>query len=73
MTAHFRLQPELAHFGDDRRFATPCSPYRRGFEDCFYDRVYANPYPTNTPEHSAYERGSQDAGKALAARRKVWP
>lgn len=59
MTA--RLQPELRIYGDNRRFATPVSPYRRGFEDCLYDRVYANPYHPGSPEWHAYERGNQDA------------
>lgn len=58
------LQPELAHYADNRRFAGPVTPYRRGFEDTLYDRVYANPYRPGTPAHDQYARGNQDARQA---------
>ena len=32
--SHRNLQPELAEYADNRRFAGPVTPYRRGFEDC---------------------------------------
>lgn len=55
------LQPELAHLADNRRFACPVTPYRRGFEDTLYERIYANPYRRGTAEHAQYERGNEDA------------
>lgn len=55
------LQPELAHFGDNRRFAAPISPYRRGFEDYRYDHVYANPYPIGSADWRRYNDGNLDA------------
>ena len=64
------LQPELAHYADNRRFATPVSPYRRGFEDTLYERVYANPYPPGSDAHARYRRGNQDARRQLQERRQ---
>lgn len=58
------LQPELEHFADNRRFACPVSPYRRGFEDTLYERTYANPYQRGTAAHAQYERGNEDARNA---------
>ena len=58
------LQPELAHYADNRRFACPVTPYRRGFEDTLYDRVYANPYRPGSAAHAEYARGNQDARRA---------
>jgi len=53
--------PELKSFADNRRFASPVTPYRRGFEDTIYERVYANPYTPGTEEYRKYEIGNQDA------------
>lgn len=55
------LQPEMAEFADDRRFADPVTPYRRGFEDCLYERVFANPYAFDTEAAAEYARGNGDA------------
>lgn len=59
------LQPELKTYACDLRFATPVTPYRRGLEDCLYDRVYANPYPVGSAEWKAYDNGNYDARKAV--------
>lgn len=59
--SHRNLQPEMAEFADDRRFAGPVTPYRRGFEDCLYERVFANPYAPDTVAAAEYTRGNGDA------------
>lgn len=59
--SHRNLQPEMAEFADDRRFASPVTPYRRGFEDCLYERVFANPYAGDTVAAAEYTRGNGDA------------
>jgi hypothetical protein len=64
------LQPEMAHYADDRRFATPVTPYRRGFEDAVYHYVYANPYPPGSDPHTAYHAGNQDARQAIRTERQ---
>ncbi len=66
MTAGARLQPELAEFADRRRFAGPVTPYKRGFEDCYYSRVYANVYAPGTVAAQSYDAGVQDAHLARA-------
>lgn len=66
MTASARLQPELAEYADKRRFAAPVTPYRRGFEDCYYSRVYANVYARGTLAAQQYDEGMQDAHLARA-------
>lgn len=59
------LSPDMREFACDARFAEPVTPYRRGFEDCQYDHVYANPYPVGSAEWRNYCRGNEDArGKA---------
>lgn len=60
------LQPELQEYADDRRFATPVTPYARGFDDCFNSRVYANPYKPFTLAAEKYEAGVADASLARA-------
>jgi hypothetical protein len=67
------LQPELAHYADNRRFPVPVTPYRRGFEDTLYDRVYANPYAAGTTAYEQYRRGNQDARRAERSRHVVLP
>lgn len=67
--SHRNLQPELAEFADNRRFAGPVAPYRRGFEDCVYERVFANPYPLYSEESAEYNRGHGDARVAILERR----
>ena len=69
--SHRHLQPELEEFADNRRFAGPVSPYQRGFEDCVYERVYANPYPPQSHESAEYSRGNGDARLAILERRPV--
>lgn len=46
------------------------SPYRAGFEDCMYARIYANPFERNSIEWSKYDHGNQDA---RLAQRSEWP
>jgi hypothetical protein len=58
------MSPQLQEFTDTRRFATPVTSYRRGFEDCVYDHVYANPHPVGSPEWRQYDAGSADARTA---------
>ena len=58
------MSPELQQYTDTRRFATPVTPYRRGFEDCLYDHVYANPHTVGSVEWLAYDAGSADARTA---------
>lgn len=65
------LQPELADYADDRRFASPVTPYRRGFEDCLYDRVFANPYAPGTAAAAEYVRGNGDARLSQLQERTV--
>jgi len=40
---------------------TPMTPYRLGFEDRRYGRVYWNPFPINDPAFWEYDKGHQDA------------
>ena len=42
---------------------SPVAPYRRGFEDCTYDRCWFCPYPAGSAEAREYAAGWQ-AGKA---------
>ena len=60
------LQPELQEYADRRRFAAPVTPYKRGFEDCCYSRVYANIYAPGTLAARQYDEGMQDAHLARA-------
>ncbi len=43
-----------ADLTDNRRFAHPVAPARRGWEDATYERTYANPYPAQTPHYTSY-------------------
>ena len=61
-----RLQPDLQEYADKRRFAAPVTPYKRGFEDCYYSRVYANVYAPGTVAARQYDEGMQDAHLARA-------
>lgn len=63
-----RLQPEMEHYADNRRFAAPVTPYRRGFEDALYERVYANPFAPHSEESRRYDAGNQDARRTTAER-----
>jgi hypothetical protein len=47
---------------------SPRSPYRAGFEDCTYQRVYANPYRRGTDAWRSYEAGHTDA----RTQQQVW-
>ncbi len=59
------MSPELQQYTDTRRFATPVTPYRRGFEDTTYDHVYANPHPLGSDAWRQYDAGSADARQAM--------
>lgn len=65
------LQPELAEYANNRRFSGPVTPYRRGFEDCVYERVFANPYPLYSEESAEYNRGHGDARVSVLERKPV--
>jgi len=41
------------------------SPYRAGFEDCLYAKIYANPFERSTVEWSQYDHGNEDARLSL--------
>ncbi len=45
----------------ERFSCAPRTPYRAGFEDCTYQRVYANPYPLHSDAWRRYEAGHADA------------
>lgn len=41
------------------------TPYRAGFEDCLYARIYANPFQAGTVAWSQYDHGNIDARMRL--------
>lgn len=43
------------------RCCTRATPYQRGYEDCCYQRIYANPYRADRAAWHAYDRGNADA------------
>lgn len=47
-----------------QRGQEPASPYTRGWEDCRYAAIYANPFAVGTAAWAAYNRGNEDARKA---------
>jgi len=47
-----------------RRGCQYVSPYRAGFEDYRYLRVYNNPFRVDTREFLQYDQGNQDARKS---------
>lgn len=47
-----------------RRGCQYVSPYRAGFEDYRYLRVYNNPFRTDTTEFMQYDNGHEDARKS---------
>lgn len=51
-----------------RRGCQYVSPYRAGYEDYRYGRVYSNPFRTDTNEFMQYDQGNQDARKAEGKR-----
>ena len=63
------MSPQLQEITDRRRFATPVTPYRQGFEDTTYEHVYANPHHVGTEAWLAYDAGSADARQAMQAGR----
>ncbi len=65
------MSPQLQQYTDTRRFATPVTPYRRGFEDGTYDPVYANFYPVGSAAWRAYDAGNADARQAMQAGRAM--
>ncbi len=40
--------------------ATPLTPYRRGWEDAYYQNIYYNPAPRNTAEFGEYDAGHEE-------------
>ena len=46
---------------ENRQGSEPITPYRRGFEDCFCARVFANPYPIGSDDAAEYHCGYGDA------------
>lgn len=52
--------PTSTDLRDDRRFATPITPYRRGLEDALYYTMYTNPYRHGSLPWSDYEHGFTD-------------
>lgn len=40
---------------------TPRTAYQIGFENCRYQRVYANPFPVHSAAWCSYEAGHADA------------
>jgi len=49
----------------------PVAPYRRGFEDCYYDQCWFCPYPPGSTDAREYAAGHEAAGKMR--RRQVTP
>ena len=63
------VQPALTEFVDNWRCELPATPYQRGFDDCRYSHVYANPYDVGTLAWQQYCNGNQDARTAQHAER----
>ena len=62
----------ISHAGDHKLLLRGCqliSPYRAGFEDCLYNRCYANPFVVGSPQWSQYDAGNSDARKSQSERR----
>ena len=59
--------PRLRAIPDDApasMFApAPVAPYRRGFEDCYYDACWFCPYPPGSADAREYAAGHEAAGK----------
>ena len=53
------------------RGCSSVSPYRAGFEDCLYARIYANPFERNTVEWSKYDHGNEDARLSMREAKPV--
>ncbi len=56
-----QLQQAQRERTENRQGSDPITPYRRGFEDCFYKRVYANPYQIGSDDAAEYHCGYGDA------------
>lgn len=50
-----------AELTDNRRFASPITPWQRGCEDAAYEQTYANPYPRGTADWSNYDAAFRQA------------
>jgi hypothetical protein len=55
-----QLQQAQRERAENRQDSEPITPYRRGFEDCFYARVYANPYQIGRDDAINYHWGYRD-------------
>jgi hypothetical protein len=58
------MSPAFVDYTDTRRFATPVTPYQRGWEDTTYEHVFAPPFPVGSVEWRQYDAGSADARQA---------
>ena len=56
-----QLQQAQRECAEHRQDSEPITPYRRGFEDCFYKRVFANPYQIGSDDAAEYHCGYGDA------------
>jgi hypothetical protein len=56
-----QLQQAQRERTENRQGSDPITPYRRGFEDCFYARHYANPYQIGRDDAINYHWGFGDA------------
>lgn len=56
-----QLQQAQRERAEHRQDSDPITPYRRGFEDCFDKRVYANPYQIGSDDAAEYHCGYGDA------------
>lgn len=73
-TAHRRvLQPELQDDGDDRQFATPVTPYQRGFDNATYCSIYLNVFDVGSAEWRCYDEGFMDATALRQQKRRALP
>lgn len=59
---------ELYNMTDNRRFACPVTPWRRGIEDATYEATYANPYRLGTQASADYDNAFR---RATADRRSL--
>ncbi len=62
----------ITHAGDHKMLLRGCrliSPYRAGFEDCLYNRCYANPFTLGSVQWSQYDSGNLDARQTINQRK----
>ena len=56
-----QLQQSQRERTENCQDSEPITPYRRGFEDCFFKRVYANLYQIGSDAAAEYHCGYGDA------------